>query len=347
MAEMTEKENLLRVINGQEPAWVPRKGLVPYADEIDPEHHKPCCLNAMAEVFPPKVNARGGRVDVFGVEYEPTDSTDGLQLPAPNRFILDDVTKWRDVIKTPSLEGIDWEGIAKKSVEKIDRRESALQFGLSGGYFQTLTNFMGFTEGLIALQEEPEECMALFEYLTEYYEKTALSLIDYIKPDILGMGDDNATARSPFISPEMYKRMMKPYQARMGKIAQDRGIPIDMHDCGRCEDFIDDWIDFGVKIWNPAQVTNDLAGIKKKYGNNMIMTGCWDSQGAPGWPGTEEEVVRQAVRDCIDAYAPGGGFCFWASFYGSKNDLVRAKQHAFWITDEYNKYGRTFYKKLG
>ena len=345
MATMTEKENLMRVVNGLEPAWVPRKGIVPFAD-VDTEGHKPCCVDFFPMIFPPKVGPSGGRIDVYGVEYEPTDSTDGMQLPAPNRFILDDITKWRDVIKTPSLEGVDWEAIAKKSLENIDRGESAVQMVSDAGYFQTLTNFMGFTEGLCALQEEPEEVMALYDYLAEYNEKIVLSLIDIVKPDFLGMGDDNATARSPFISVDMYKRLMKPYQARMGKIAQDRGIPVDMHDCGRCEDFIDDWLEFGVKIWNPAQVSNDLKGIKKKYGNKLVMTGCWDSQGPAGWPGTSEEVVRQAVRDCIDAYAPGGGFCFWASFYGAKGD-VKAREHAFWITDEYNKYGRTFYKRQG
>ena len=54
--------------------------------------------------------------------------------------------------------------------------------------------------------------------------------------------------------------------------------------------------------------------------------------------------MKQAVRDCIDAYAPGGGFIFWASTYGAPDDqdfLNRAR----WISEEYDAYGRTFYKK--
>ena len=342
---ITEKENLMRVINGQEPAWVPRKGIVPYSEE-DQKIHKPCCQNARVEIFPQKIGANGGRIDVFGVEYEPTDSTDGLQLPMPNNFILDDITKWRDIIRTPSLEGVDWDAIATKMIAHIDRRESAVAMNIQAGYFQRLMAFMGFTEGLCALQEEPEEVMALYEYLTVYYEEIARNLIDRIKPDIYDMSDDTATARSPFISREMYQRLIKPFHARIAKFATDRGIPIEMHNCGRCEDFIEDWRDFGVSMWNPAQVMNDLSGIKKKYGNSFVLNGCWDSSGPAGWPGAKEEVVRQAVRDCIDAYAPGGGFCFWASFYGAKGD-EQARTHAGWITDEYNQYGRTFYQKLG
>ena len=344
--KITERENLLRVINEQEPAWVPRKGHVTYLED-DPEQHKPCCVTVVAEVFPLRRGSKGGRIDIFGVEYEPTDSTDGAELPIPNRFILGDIKKWRDIIKAPILDGTDWRAIAEKSLRNIDRNESCVQFSGSAGFFQMLTNFMGFTEGLIALQEEPEECMELIDYLCTFYETIAKNLIGYIKPDFFGVADDNATARSPFISKEMYQRIFVPFLARITKIGSDLGLPIDMHDCGRCEAFIDDWVKLGVKMWNPAQLSNDLAGIKKQYGNSFILNGCWDSQGPPGWPNADEDTVRQAVRDCIDAYAPGGGFCFRASFYGSKDNAAQARRQALWITDEYNKYGRTFYKRLG
>jgi hypothetical protein len=90
--------------------------------------------------------------------------------------------------------------------------------------------------------------------------------------------------------------------------------------CSRCEDFIDDWIEYGVSSWNPAQVINDLDGIKKKYGNKMALIGCWDSQGPAGWPTATEELIRSKVRETIDRFASGGGFMFWGSRYGAKND---------------------------
>ena len=342
---MTERENLLRVINKQEPAWLPRKGVLPYPD-ADPEEHKPCSIGVRPEIFPPKRGPKGGRIDMFGVEYEGAENICGQELPMPNKFILDDVRKWRDIIKVPSLDGVDWRAIAEKAVANVDRHESCVQMGGTSGFFQQLMSFMGFTEGLCALQEEPEECMALFDYLCTYNETVAKNLIGYIKPEIYGVSDDTATARSPFISREMYRNIIMPFHARMAKIGSELGLPIDMHCCGRCEDFIEDWREFGVTFWNPAQITNDLVGIKAKYGNDLVLNGCWDSQGPAGWPGAEEEFVRGEVRKCIDAYAPGGGFCFMACIYGEKDDK-KAWTHALWVTDEYNKYGRTFYKKLG
>lgn len=331
---MTEKENFLRVVNDQDPAWVPRYAIMP-----DPySSHKP----ATALVGPGFLRGNAGR-DIFGVEYTATESTGGMTLPTPNRFILDDIRKWRDVIKVPELSGIDWETMARKDTEHIDRSETAVILGTHVGYFQQLMNFMGFSEGLCALLEEPEEVLALNEYLADFYDEVARQCIKYYKPDLLSITDDTATALNPFFSPQLYRTLYKPYHARLGRIAMDAGLPADMHDCGRCEDFIEDWLEFGVRLWNPAQTMNDLVSIKKKYGNRLVLVGCWDSSGPVGWPGASEELVRASVRTCIDTFALGGGFCFWGSVYGPADDL-EAKRRAGWISDEYNRYGRSFYR---
>jgi hypothetical protein len=87
-----------------------------------------------------------------------------------------------------------------------------------------------------------------------------------------------------------------------------------------------------------------LSGFKKKSGNKLVLCGCWDSSGPAAWPGASEELVRSEVRRCIDTFAPGGGYMFWGSVYGPKEDMEIVRR-AGWMTDEYNKYGRTFYQK--
>ena len=149
-------------------------------------------------------------------------------------------------------------------LERVDRTQTSVTATIHVGYFQQLMNFMGFTEGLCAMLEEPDEVMALFEYMNQFYLQICSKVRDYYKPDVWAITDDTATATNPFISVEMYREMIKPFHASEAKFAQEAGIPIDMHDCGRCEDFIEDWRDFGVCAWNPAQTMNDLAGIKKK-----------------------------------------------------------------------------------
>jgi hypothetical protein len=340
---MTEKENFMRVINGDTPQWVPRFGM----GAPDPHATHPIpCVNVGYSLWGFQSDGKGGLIDMFGVPYTPTVETGGMFLPTPNVFILDDIRRWREVIKVPSLEGIDWEAQAKKSLEELDgrlktqglsRNDVALMLGTHVGYFQMLCNFMGFSEGLITLIEEPEEVHELYTYLANFYDEVTRQGIKYFKPDLVGITDDTATMSNPFMAHKVFREVIKPYHARLGKLAVNAGLPVMMHNCGRCEDFIDDWREYGVNSWNPAQVTNDLDGIKKKYGNQMVLIGCWDSQGPAGWPGATEDLVRQAVRDCIDRYASGGGFMFWASTYGPAGD-PELETRRRWITSEYEAY---------
>ncbi len=155
--------------------------------------------------------------------------------------------------------------MAKKDLEnlKINREETALSFGMHVGYFQNLMGFMGFSEGLCAMYEEPDEVKALMEYLCDFFVRFGEKCIDYYKPDIVNITDDTATWKNPFFSPEMYQELFKPYHARQAKLGTDRGLPIEMHNCGRCEDFIDDWRDFGSSPGSRADVERS-AGDQKE-----------------------------------------------------------------------------------
>ena len=153
MTALTEKENFMRLYKGEMPEWIPRytlgpvrglKGVKPAVGVIGPSlinpHRKP-----------------GGGKDIWGVEYITSREAAGGLLPKTWDFLLEDVTKWRDVIKAPNLDDVDWEMMCKKDMEAsgIDRSQTALEMVASHGYFQELMAFMGFTEGLCALFDEP------------------------------------------------------------------------------------------------------------------------------------------------------------------------------------------------
>ena len=344
-ARLTERENFLRLAKGECPEWVPMyswgvPGIqTPYAPP-----------NAF--IAPGFLNARRtmeGGYDIWGVPYVSNRETGYGALPEPNHFILDDIRKWRDVVKAPDLSGIDWEAMAKKDLENlakmgIDRNETALMMSLHVGYFQELMALMGFTEGLCAMYEEPEEVYALLEYMCDFYCEVGEKIIDYYQPDIFNVTDDTATWKSSFISLDMYRRLIKPFHARQAEIGTRRGIPIEMHDCGKCDDFIDDWRDFGVVLWNPAQSCNDLKAVKEKYGNSLAILGGWDAVGQLGLPDVDEEFFKESIREVIDQLAPDGGFAWCSNIFGDPEDasVVRRNQ---WIYDVVNTYGREFYQK--
>ncbi|MBR7184617.1 MAG: veratrol--corrinoid protein metyltransferase [Clostridia bacterium] len=333
---MTEKENYLRVVTGEMPEWLPLDCASTYPTHLFPR--------AVCGVMPePYFSGHNGGKDIFGVEYTNTDSTGGMSLPTPNKFILKDIHDWRKVIKVPDINDYDFKEMARKQLANIDRTQSAVLLNSHLGYFQLLMSFMGFSEGLFTMACYPEEVYDLFEYMADFFDECALRTIDAYRPDIFGICDDVASAQSTFMSHDMYVALIKPFQMRLTEQARKLGLPIDMHCCGKCESLIDDWLDLGVTCWNPPQDMNDLVGIKKKYGRRIAMSGCSSSKDPANFSWSTEEEVRAEVRRCIDTYAPGGGFIFRGNILGEVGDPT-LPQRREWVVDEFLKYGRSYYQ---
>lgn len=341
--KLSQKENFLRMAKGECPEYIPMYSYGPNPYNPNPSPNGMCGPS----ILQPHRGPEGG-TDIWGVHYVTTKETGYSALPEPNNFILKDIRKWRDVIKAPDISHVDWEMMAKKDLEMtaqmgIDRTETALSYSMHVGYFQQLMSFMGFTEGLCALYEEPEEVKALLSYMSDFYCEVEKNCIDYYEPDMVGITDDTATWNASFISLDMYRDMFKECHAKEAQFGVDRGLPVEMHNCGKCEDFIDDWRDFGVKYWNPAQVCNDCDAIKKKYGNDLVICGGWDAVGALADPDINEEAYKQSIINTMDRLAVGGGYVFAGWIFADPDD-ENINQKNRWMTEIVLSYGETFYK---
>jgi len=252
-------------------------------------------------------NPDGSGIDYFGVEWAFSEIV-GASLPAPGKFILDDITKWRDIIKVPSDDHIDWAAMAK---EALDARDPELPFGISTvpsvGFFEGVMSFMGFDEGLMACFEEPEEVKAMLNYLCDWSIEMAKKAIQYYKPDYGFLGDDIAHERNPFVSLEMFQDIFAPVWRRYYATWVEAGFPVGNHNCGHFELFLDDLVDMGCSFWDPVQSSNDEVAIKAKFGNNLAL--CTGGPDSRFWTDdTPDDQVREEVRAYINALAPGGGF---------------------------------------
>ena len=136
---LTARENFMRLLRCETPEYIPEFNL------MWGTFFRPSCYSATR-------NPDNTGKDYFGVEWVTEGSAIQGALPKPGDFILDDIRKWRDVIKRPQiLDEVDWESMSKKD---LDARDPSLPKigggGISMGYFQALVSFMGFNEGLIA-----------------------------------------------------------------------------------------------------------------------------------------------------------------------------------------------------
>jgi len=131
--------------------------------------------------------------------------------------------------------------------------------------------------------------------------------------DIIQVGDDLGTQQGLQISPQMYREVIKPRQARIyGHIKKHSTARLFLHSCGSIVEILDDLIEIGVDILNPVQTSArgmDPVELKRRFGSRLVFWGggCDTQRVLPR--GSIEDVKRD-VRDRIRIFAPGGGFVF-------------------------------------
>ena len=322
---LTAKENFMRTLNGDVPEYVSRYDLS--------WGTRPSILSGE--------RVRGVGKDIYGVEYTNEGSAFEGALPKPGDFILDDVRKWRDVIKFPDFSGVDWEAMAQKDL--ANRNPDMPRGGgtAAGGFFQSLMAFMGFNEGLTACFTETEEVKALVNYLCDNYLSMAENFLKYYQPDYVSFGDDIAHERNPFVSLPMFRDTFAPVWSRYIGFFKERGYLAMHHNCGHFEELLDDLVDMGFNGWDPAQNSNDLVGIKQKFGNRLVICGGFDYSPFLHFMDATEEECREAVRSLLNDLAPGGGYAFIGGVLASDPISI---QRTEWIQDEFEKIKFDYYK---
>jgi len=288
---MTRKENYLRTLFRQNPEWVPFSG--------------EACKGVASPIC--EIPTSTG-TDAFGCEWRLEDSCCGVVYPVHNNLVITDITRWREQLRLPDLDSADWDAI-RQQADAINRDQYLVSGAIQMGLFERMYLLMGMEEALMAYYTNEEEMYELagaiadykIEYIQRYYEAAHL--------DILWYGDDWGTQNNLFISPEKWRKIIKPHTKRIYDCAKSLGIIIDQHSCGKIESIFEDLVEIGADCWNPCQPCNNLAELKRKYGDKICFRGGIDSQFVMGNPNsTTEDVVIEVKRRIDEMALPNGGY---------------------------------------
>ena len=126
-------------------------------------------------------------------------------------------------------------------------------------------------------------------------------------------GTDFGTQNAPFISPDMYREFYKPFHRRINNwIHKHTSWKTFFHSCGSVFVFLDDFVEAGVDILNPVQLSAkdmDATMLKEKYGDKLVFWGGGvDTQRTLPF-GTPSEVSKEVQERCR-IFGKGGGFVF-------------------------------------
>ncbi|RLE09615.1 methyltransferase [Candidatus Aerophobetes bacterium] len=171
---------------------------------------------------------------------------------------------------------------------------------------------------IMAHLEHPEYIKGIFELQCEIALKNLELSYEAVgdKIDVIMVsGTDFGTQSGPFISPDMYREIYKPFHKRINDwIHKNTSWKTFYHSCGSIVAFLDDFVEAGVDILNPVQTSAkdmDPKMLKERYGDKLVFWGGGvDTQRTLPF-GSPEEVRRQVSERCR-IFGKGGGYVFSA-----------------------------------
>ena len=200
------------------------------------------------------------------------------------------------------------------------RSGRATVFGctLYNGVFQTGNMLEGYEDFMCDILADSPKAELLLDKILDMKIRFWDAAIDRWseKLDIVAEQDDLGTQLGLLISPELYRSLIKPRHKILFAHIKRRlpGAKLFFHSCGSVRALIDDFIDAGIDILNPIQIS--AAGmtpkeIKSSYGKDITLWGGGvDTQNTLA--SAAPSKVADEVKRNIEIFAPGGGYVFSA-----------------------------------
>jgi uroporphyrinogen decarboxylase len=175
----------------------------------------------------------------------------------------------------------------------------------------TLFDLFGMKETLMKLIGEPKIIAAavrkLEEFTLSFYEKlfeATRGLAQFVY-----MGDDFSTQKGLMISPDHWRKFLKPTYKKYFDLAKKYDLKIWFHSCGQFRPVMGDLIDIGMDVWETVQAHlkgNEPEVLKREYGDFITFFGGISTQST--LPKGTTEDVRKEVRERIQILGKNGGY---------------------------------------
>lgn len=293
-------------------------------------------------------------VDYWGCHWT-YESNIHAPVPTPNRYLFTDIADWKEKLRFPDLDAIDWENQAEVDIRTdfiayvsgyglVPRSDGTTCYDgdkavvcmVINGIFERLHACMGFENALMALATDPESCKEFFKAMADWKIKYFKKIIKYYKVDIINAHDDYGTNDRLFMSPAMWREIIKPELKRMVDACHEEGVLYQHHSCGFIEPIFGDLVEIGVDAIDTLQACNtNLSELKKKYGDKITFCGGFDNMRVLDVPGVDSEAIKAEYRRVIDLLAPGGSYVVYP--------ITGTLSFVPAMLEEHFQYGMSFY----
>ena len=223
---------------------------------------------------------------------------------------LADMESISDIEKYPYPDPTNYDFISARNVAKAWGDKYALRGPYWKPLFCQVCDLFGMEEAMIRMLTQPIIFEAVldhvFEHTYEFCKRLLDACGDYMP--ILCLGDDFATQRGLMISPEQWRKFLKPRFAKLFELGKSRDKFVWFHSCGDITSILPDLIDIGVDVWETVQLHTlpmSAKELKREYGKHITFFGGINTQRLPF---AKPDEVRAEVIKCIEILGKNGGY---------------------------------------
>lgn len=287
---LTKRQNLLETIKGGKPDR--------YVNQYE---FLSMVSNPIAARNPRPVQGGPVVVDNWGIAKSfPAHVPGPFPIHDDEHKLVKDVTKWKEVVKAPSLDTTpeEWDAF-KAQVDAIDRNEQFVTAMVAPGIFEHLHYLMGMDDALINFLEEPEAMHEVAEYVTNWEVELAKTVCENLKPDALFHHDDWGSQISSFLSPATFAEFIVPAYKKIYGTWREHGVELIVHHSDSYgANLVPYMIEMGIDIWQGCMSPNNIPELIKNYGGQITFMGGLDNGRVdrPDW--TPEKVTAEVERVC-------------------------------------------------
>jgi len=215
-------------------------------------------------------------------------------------------------ITRPELAGYTFPDPAEAyRFEHLDRwcRRNSRQYTIVcvGDLWERATFMCGMERLLLHVAMEPDFVAELLQGIADYILRTMDLLLDRFDFEAIALSDDYGTQKSLVISPQAWRRLVKPQLAKILSRARSAGKTTFLHSCGNIRAVIPDLVELGLDILHPIQPeAMDVVELKAEFGDKLTLCGGLGTQDLLARATPHE--VRQEVHRLKDRMGRGGGY---------------------------------------
>ena len=211
-------------------------------------------------------------------------------MPEFIRYPVRDRKSW-EFYRDRTAPGPRWSSARiEEACRPFDGRDRPLCIGVGSTWGQ-LRGLMGPYAASTILYDDPDLAREIIDYYDWRIETYLFPVIERLRPEILGAGEDCCFNHGMLISPKHFRQFCAPHYRKIGQIARDYGVDMVAIDTdGNAMELVPLVEECGVNAIYPFEVKagNDLFALRERHPKFIFL----------GW--LEKEVVNEGNQALIE-----------------------------------------------